>query len=144
MCVLYWLTQTWFGWLVLRPTGSALPLTTEEKETWGTAHYRLRLSAVNTDLTFVIIIQIQHNHCQQSHWNTHTQQSVTSQECGSWLIQIWMQLSRWFIFLRSNNTVCADTLSVKSVWTARFLMFLKKPLLFTKPAFIWSNVQQKQ
>ncbi len=37
------------------------------------------------------------------------------------------------------------TLPFKSFWTVRFFnFFLKKSLLFTKPVFVWSKIQQKQ
>ncbi len=39
--------------------------------------------------------------------------------------------------------IYSHTLPVKSFWSVRFLMFLKKFLLLTKPAFIWSKIQQK-
>ncbi len=49
-----------------------------------------------------------------------------------------------FVPIYKNNP---PTLPVKSFWTVQFLMillFFKNSLLLTKPAFIWSKVQQKQ
>ncbi len=38
-----------------------------------------------------------------------------------------------------------QSIPVNSFWTVRFLIWgLKKSLLLTKPAFIWSKIQQKQ
>ncbi len=71
--------------------------------------------------------------------------------CDSWICfekrrQSFEHVSSWKKTLNTGSkweVHLSHTLPVKSFWTVRILMFLKKPLLRTKPAFIGSKIQNK-
>ncbi len=83
--------------------------------------------------------------------------SLTRPDCKlvMWLDVDGMQgESRWVLYsvCDSHNVRRSSSLVIlsfhaglDSFWTVRFVMFfIKKSLLFIKPAFIWPKIQQKQ